>query len=67
MRIAIAGASGFVGSALIQALRSRHQVVALTRTGRDAAPELAAGMPGVLWRSCDLFSARQTEQALGGS
>lgn len=64
MRVAIAGATGYVGHALIEALRGTHQVLALTRSGRATSPELPAGAPGVYWRKCDLFSAQETERAL---
>ena len=41
MRVAIAGASGFVGTALVNSLRAnRHEVVRLTRQRADAADEI---------------------------
>ncbi len=58
-RIAIAGASGFVGSHLVSALREQYEVVALSRAARPAAN-------GVEWRACDLFSASSTRAALEG-
>lgn len=61
MRVAIAGASGFVGRALIEAVASDHDVVALTRS--------AEGRPGagsVAWRGCDLFNLREAEEAVRG-
>lgn len=64
LKIAIAGATGFVGQALARRLADGpegHQVVALTRSASPRPPE------GRLeWRSCDLFSARATEEALAG-
>jgi uncharacterized protein YbjT (DUF2867 family) len=61
-RIAVAGASGFVGRALIEALRADYDVIALTR----AAPA-DAGREGVEMRSCDLFNLREAERALAGA
>lgn len=57
--VAVAGASGFVGSALLPVLAPDFDVVALRRTPGAAAP-------GVRWRQCDLFSLLQTERALEG-
>ncbi len=62
LRIAIAGASGFVGRALVLALAQRYRVIALARS--------VAGQPtaeGVTWRMCDLFNLRATEHALEGA
>ncbi|MCA9631898.1 MAG: NAD(P)H-binding protein [Myxococcales bacterium] len=58
-RVAIAGASGFVGRHLIDRLKSDHSVVALSRSARRA-------QAGVEWRETDLFSASSTVQALEG-
>jgi uncharacterized protein YbjT (DUF2867 family) len=58
-RVAIAGASGFVGSHLIPALRERFDVVALARQPRESAN-------GVEWRVCDLFTPSSTRAALEG-
>jgi uncharacterized protein YbjT (DUF2867 family) len=55
--IAIAGASGFVGRAVIQELRGQYNIVGLSRSsGRE--------QEGVTWRSCDLFSLKEAENAL---
>ncbi len=58
-RVAIAGASGFVGSHLLPALREQFHVVGLARQPREATD-------GVEWRACDLFSASSTRAALEG-
>ena len=60
-RIAIAGASGFIGRALIDALRADYDVIALTRSAG------ASKVEGVETRSCDLFSLRDAEQGLRGA
>jgi uncharacterized protein YbjT (DUF2867 family) len=59
-RVAIAGASGFVGRALGRALAPSRQVVGL---GRSSTPprDLA---DGAVWRRCDLFSLLDAERAL---
>ena len=61
-RIAVAGATGFVGRSLVEALQGRGEIVAL---GRSASPFRGAGA-AVSWRRCDLFSLRETEAALAG-
>ena len=60
--IVIAGATGFVGQALVRALSRDHRVIGLTRS-----PERAAQSPGVEWRACDLFSWRSLDRALAGA
>lgn len=62
-RVAVAGASGFVGRALLPVLARDFDVVALTR---DAAKAPAA-RAGVEWRGCDLFSLLDAERALAGA
>ena len=58
--VAIAGASGFVGSRLIPALRDEFRVVGLARTPRLADDD------GYELRACDLFSSTSTHAALVG-
>lgn len=58
--VAVAGATGFVGSALVFALKPLHHVVALTRTARSSDD------PALEWRACDLFSLLDAERALVG-
>lgn len=58
-RIAIAGASGFVGQALCRALAAEHELIALSRRARPNTPNLQ-------WRSCDLYSLKDCERGLQG-
>lgn len=70
LRIAIAGASGFVGQALSASLAEDCTVIGLGRSlsSTDGAAELVSqGVPGRLQRRCDLFSIRQIEAALEGA
>lgn len=52
-RIAIAGASGFIGTALCPLLAERFEVIALTRSPARAQTPDPAGR--IQWRQCDLF------------
>ncbi|MFN0063911.1 MAG: NAD(P)H-binding protein [Myxococcaceae bacterium] len=61
-RVAIAGASGFVGRALIDALKDTHDVTALTR-----APPTSSTDARVSWCSADLFNLADAERALAGA
>ncbi|RIK92428.1 MAG: NmrA family protein, partial [Proteobacteria bacterium] len=61
-RVVVAGASGFVGRALLPLLAARFHVVALSRGAPEATPPAH-----VEWRACDLFSLRDTERALAGA
>lgn len=69
-RIAIAGATGFVGAALAKRLEDSCRVIALgrrfpamtSRTTGSEAPE-----PGIEPRRCELFSVRETKAALEGA
>lgn len=67
LRVAITGATGFVGNALARAMEDECAVIALGR--RFAPSETAASppdltTPGIVRRRCDLFSVRQTRMAL---
>jgi uncharacterized protein YbjT (DUF2867 family) len=63
-RITVAGASGFIGTALCHELAGEHQVTALTRSrARAATPDPD---PRITWRHCDLFSQPDVNQALEG-
>ena len=67
LRVAIAGASGFVGRALIATLSPDCDIVALSRdpvrVNRSEPIKNTPG-PSITWRRCDLFSALETENAL---
>lgn len=60
--VAVAGATGFIGRALVSRLLGRHEVIALSRRALDTAPQ-----PGLEARRCDLFSLSQVEAALAGA
>jgi len=70
LRVAIAGASGFVGAALASRLEADCEVVALGRR-YGAAPNARRnpdrGEPGITQAKCDLFSVEQTKSALEGA
>ncbi|MEN9530339.1 MAG: hypothetical protein RI932_2212 [Pseudomonadota bacterium] len=67
LRIAIAGASGFVGTDLARRLSHTHQIIALTRSTQASDTLPQHRNPGVYWVCCNLFSLRETENALAGS
>ena len=62
MRILIAGASGFIGRALIDRLLAdpRCEVVALSRRHQTS------DHPRLQWRQCDLFSMKQLAESMSG-
>jgi len=59
MRIAVLGATGTVGRALVPALAEHHEVVAISRQPRD-------GDNGVRWVQADAADAASMERALEG-
>lgn len=66
--VAVAGATGFVGSALLTALTPRFRCRGLTRDQAPPAPTHDDDAPATVeWRRCDLFSLLELEQALAGA
>lgn len=59
-RVAIAGASGFIGTELMKRLKADYDLIALARSPR-------ANEAGIEWRSCDLYSLLQAERGLQGA
>ena len=59
LRIVIAGASGFIGRALIQQIKSEYSLIALSRQ--------KSTIENVEFRQCDLFSLRDSEEGLRGA
>lgn len=59
MRVAVLGASGVIGSALVDRLKGTHDVVAVARRPRSE--------PGVEWIAADLTSGLDTAHALEGA
>lgn len=62
--IAVAGASGFVGSHLREHLADAYRFRALTRSSSIA--EGAPGLGETEWRLCDLYSLPQVTEAMEG-
>lgn len=61
-RVAIAGASGFVGKALVAALAPDHDVIALGRSVPRSTTD-----PALTYRRCDLYDVEQAEAGLEGA
>jgi uncharacterized protein YbjT (DUF2867 family) len=61
-KILIAGASGFIGRALIDRLLQQEdiEIIALSRGNRDSHD------PRVTWRKCDLFSLKDITDGMAG-
>ena len=60
-RILVAGASGYIGKAIIPQLLARFpkaEIVALSRT------QHASDDPRVVWKACDLFSSQSLSEAI---
>jgi uncharacterized protein YbjT (DUF2867 family) len=60
MRVAVLGASGVIGAALVERLGTEHDVVAVARRARDDSP-------GVAWVSADLADEQDAARALAGA
>lgn len=63
--VAVAGATGFIGRALLPALKSHCRLICLTRSAVNEE-DSACGLD-VSWRQCDLFSLNDIEQVLCGA
>ncbi|WP_214846422.1 NAD(P)H-binding protein [Exiguobacterium sp. S90] len=61
-RLALAGATGYIGHNLLNELKKKYDVIALSRNGDDKEDEA-----NVEWRSCDLFSLADTTAGLKGA
>lgn len=63
MKVAIAGASGFIGSSIIEKLLldSSISVVGLSRSDKES------DNPNLRWKKCDLFSVLDIEQVIEGA
>jgi len=64
MTVGLAGASGFVGTHLIEALASDRRVRGLSRSANVVATHSSGS--GVEWRRCDLYSEPKVTEALKG-
>ena len=62
LRVAIAGASGFVGRAIRRELKDRFEIVALTRRA-STSNRIEPDSDGVVWRTCDLFDDQSVSDA----
>ena len=61
MKILIAGASGYIGQALIVELLKSYSDIEITALSRA---EKISDDPRVVWKACDLFSLKSLEQAV---
>ncbi|WP_291149784.1 NAD(P)-dependent oxidoreductase [Flavobacterium sp. UBA7680] len=60
MKIAIIGATGFVGSAILNELAGRnHDITAIARNPKDTA--------GINWKSADIFNVNELAEILKGN
>ncbi len=64
--VAIAGATGFIGTALRRALADEYEVIGLTRSPVRAQVN-DAGVTGETWRHCDLFDPYAVWEGLEGA
>lgn len=61
-KVAVTGASGYIGNAFVERFRDRYEIVGLSRSKRETRPDHGPA----LWRECDLYNLRQVEEALEG-
>lgn len=64
--VAIAGATGFVGTAIRAALAPRFNIIGLTRSPARARANASASKTEE-WRHCDLFTLHEVKNALRGA
>jgi len=64
--VAIAGATGFVGTAVRRALADEYDLIGLTRSPVRARVN-ATSAPGETWRHCDLFDPYAVRDGLEGA
>ena len=64
-KLIVAGASGFIGTAVCQELAGQYDVVVLTKS--RARSQMSDPGKAVTWHYCDLFSRSEVENALAGS
>ena len=64
--VAIAGATGFVGTAVREILREEFDLIGLTRSPVRAQAN-AEGIEGETWRHCDLFDPYSVRDGLEGA
>ena len=68
LTIAVAGASGFVGSEVLKRLAARDdiQIIALSRSGKAPESLPSTSSSRLKWLKCDLYSLLDIEKALEG-
>ncbi|MET2869750.1 NAD-dependent epimerase/dehydratase family protein [Exiguobacterium profundum] len=59
--IVIVGASGYIGSNVMEQLKEEYDIIALSRSTKNKEDETH-----ITWRTCDLFSYEQTREACEG-
>lgn len=60
--VALTGASGYIGSNLLDKITSKYDVIALSRNSENKQSS-----KHINWRSCDFFSLRDAENGLKGA
>ncbi len=58
----IAGASGYIGSNVMEQLKEEYDIIALSRSTKNKEDEAH-----ITWRACDLFSYEATKEACEGA
>lgn len=65
--VALAGATGFVGTAVREALADAYNLIVLTRSPVRAEVQAPSNESAIEWRHCDLFSPQAIAEALSGA